>query len=56
MGNNKPANGLLMYDGEYIPEKEAGPYEVTFNISTPGNYSYRLKEIQSVCNNYLKLV
>jgi hypothetical protein len=32
MGNNKPANGLLMYDGENIPVKEAGPYEVTLNL------------------------
>jgi hypothetical protein len=32
MGNNKPAHGLLMYDSENIPIKEANPYKVTLNL------------------------
>jgi hypothetical protein len=45
MGDNKPANGLLKYGGENIPVKEEGQYEVTLNLSIPGNYSYSLKKL-----------
>jgi starch-binding outer membrane protein SusE/F len=45
LGDNKPANSLLTNGGENILIKEAGTYEVTLNISIPGNYTYTLRKI-----------
>lgn len=45
LGDVEPATGLLKYGGKDIPIKESGKYEVTLNLSIPGNYSYTLKKI-----------
>jgi hypothetical protein len=39
------ANGLLEYNGANIKVEEAGNYEVTLDVSIPGNYTYRLRKL-----------
>ncbi|NIG55554.1 SusE domain-containing protein [Chitinophaga sp. Cy-1792] len=43
-GDNKPSDPFLNRDGANINVTEAGTYEVTLNLSIPGNYSYALKK------------
>lgn len=42
LGDNTPANGYLAYGGGNIPVATSGTYEVTLDLSHPGNYTYQL--------------
>ncbi|MFB6456506.1 SusE domain-containing protein [Chitinophaga sp. Hz27] len=43
-GDNKPSDPFLNRDGSNITVTDAGTYEVTLNLSIPGNYSYSMKK------------
>ncbi|CAA9309790.1 MAG: hypothetical protein AVDCRST_MAG56-6184 [uncultured Cytophagales bacterium] len=45
MGDLKTPNGFLAYGGEDIPVPVDGRYDITLDLSVPGNYRYTLKKL-----------
>jgi hypothetical protein len=45
MGDLKTPNGFLAYGGENIPVPVDGRYDITLDLSVPGNYRYSLKKL-----------
>ena len=44
-GDNKPVNGYLKENGENLAIAEAGNYQITLDLSIPGNYRYTVKKM-----------
>ncbi|RAJ08822.1 SusE-like outer membrane protein [Chitinophaga skermanii] len=44
-GDDKPADPFLNYNGANIKLDAAGTYEITLNLTNPGNYQYTIKKL-----------